>query len=819
MRCEKSGLDCAGYDIKLGWSNPLTISDLDNSLIAMDIEDEKTDTFQRRNVELVQFPRSMKYQTYRELNRNLEILDNCPLELHKFKFRVGPFSVYKIDENGGIIAKQVRDVSQVVENSPLESTIGSIRNGSESSGSQLQFFYKGTPEPRTSNVRRQPSTAEEHTESYDEKSPPAQKTRNYDLNHELIFSKTNNSWVHFELLDYAKLTILAIKGAEHKFNEQNMLHILYPKFFANIESDDWLVDSDKVKKDLFVVDTTGQFTVKPHLQNLMKNFTSDIFSFNRIYYENNYFDTLVIPYLNNILFEFFCKDLASWSANNMHTEQYNEEDFTVEKLKQSIKLAIVYLVLSLSAFKMSRETSDNVVNDDDAYYVDNYLKLSIDVRKMATSIINFHLDEYDSHSERLEQVEKEKQSLEYENLLLLAFLLQIEVDNFFSVYENLELIFAIGDYIIKNKFKKTKFSNFSKLLVNVFKIKYIFFESTQSVNLFNYSISEGDEKMNYRDLNDNYNLGSDDEEEEADNNEDDDDDDDDDNDDHEKKGIQILPTVSNPILAESSKDPPNDYTPMSFTISFNKRRLTGYEEADDDGGGINNVTSSKGHTQEVYSPHPNWTSIVDSNTIHLMYGLPKSLLDLFHETIHLTNHKNIFRKRRVFPRNFPKICADIEDRIMNWNVSQSWKLDIENNSLHKCLHLNVEAMHNALLVYYCRLIKETTPANTITCREYATKALDYLQQLIQFNNKNEDASFRIRPSFWVLLVCGSEIHDSAIQRKLEEIWQLSQQYKLQYNNYWRGKQILYETWKRGNVGDYIGFMDMVREWDVVLCLG
>ena len=26
QRCIKAGIDCAGYNIKLGWSNPLTIS-------------------------------------------------------------------------------------------------------------------------------------------------------------------------------------------------------------------------------------------------------------------------------------------------------------------------------------------------------------------------------------------------------------------------------------------------------------------------------------------------------------------------------------------------------------------------------------------------------------------------------------------------------------------------------------------------------------------------------------------------------------------------------------------------------------------------
>ena len=39
QRCIKAGIDCAGYNIKLGWSNPLTISKDNNALICLGSEE------------------------------------------------------------------------------------------------------------------------------------------------------------------------------------------------------------------------------------------------------------------------------------------------------------------------------------------------------------------------------------------------------------------------------------------------------------------------------------------------------------------------------------------------------------------------------------------------------------------------------------------------------------------------------------------------------------------------------------------------------------------------------------------------------------
>lgn len=548
--------------------------------------------------------------------------------------------------------------------------------------------------------------------------------------------------IHENLVDFAKLTTVAIKGIDYEFNQQNMLHILYPKFFPNLDSDDWLPNMS-ILNYLFLVD--DKLHLFPLLNKLL-DFDSSMFSFNRMVFSPNYYDYLVIPYLKQIFLEYFL-----WKFANSGSDKVSD-----------IKLAIIYLTLSLSSFHKSTKSIE----------LDMYMKLSVELRKIALDIINKHLDSYDDEEET-------GLNFEYEQALLLAILLQIEVDSCYSVYENFDLMFAIADNIIKNKLSK-RLSNFIKFLVNLFKIWYIFFEATQSVNIFNYEIDEKDANINYRDLNENYDLA----------------DSSDENDEEDDEEETFKPTIKNLI----SNKP--DYEPLSFSISFNKRDLTGYDEA-----AREEILPRVVAAKKV--PNFELDGFFNLSTIYLMYGLPKSLLDLLHEITHLTNHKNIFKRKNVFPRNFPRICAETYDKLINWKISDYWELDLRNIS-HRQLHLYAESFHKALIVYFKKLIDEK---NVSSYQDIIIESLNSLIELVEIKG-----DFKIKPIFFILFVCGADVLDKNWQLTIEKLWNLSDSFNCQFNH-WRGKQILYEVWKRRDEGDDIGFMDVIREWDNVLFLG
>lgn len=110
--CIKTGLICAGYDIKLRWSQPLRFSNKTGNPISSlvvfnkkkegDDENSNPEFFQRRSVGFVKWDRDKNfkpYQTYDEMDKVLGILhnsgnDNMVNSENKTKL-LGPFGVFK----------------------------------------------------------------------------------------------------------------------------------------------------------------------------------------------------------------------------------------------------------------------------------------------------------------------------------------------------------------------------------------------------------------------------------------------------------------------------------------------------------------------------------------------------------------------------------------------------------------------------------------------------------------------------------------------------------------------------------------------------
>lgn len=740
LRCIKANLECRGYDIKLGWSRPLSVGK-DNSLITVSDGMEETtedSRFERRNVELVKFPKASQYTTFDQLNAVVSEIEARAAENTNRRIIVGPFTVYCYDSSNKKKTKRRK-----VENPALEEHLG-----------------------------------------FEEKAG-------------LIFSKTDNSYVHYELLMYAKLTIIAIKGSNYVFNEQNMFHILYPKYFPNIDSDDW--QANPLTIDNFIVKQGNSLVVKPYLKNIGDEINADLFSFIVINYEHNYFDTLLKPFLKELLLELIVLGLLEY--RNLVID--NNTDYSKHQLSGHLKLGIIYLLLSITMFQKNTLAKDNRDIKDDEFKLNNFIKISIDLRKLGITIINYHLDEYDTNINKFGPHDN------YDMLMVLSIIFAITIDNYFGVFENYELFYAIGDYIIKHQFKKKRaaLSGLAKYLMNLFMIMSIYYESTQAISMFNYSMSKK-EKKNYGDLEDDYDLIGDDEE----------DDEEEEEEEEEEEGEEESRILWKPKIKNITDEITQNYDPMSFTVTFSKRSESDYEEDE---------PAEEGRVKPQTIPQPNTLSIFKVESGYLMYGMPNTLVDLFHEIVHLTNHKNIFESRKIKPRNFPKICADIEDKLVNFDVEGSWKLsEIRYNPItnrrekifiskfHEALWLNSVSMHNAIIVYFHRLIKQSPIGEY---QRYIEHSLTRLNEMI--TKYGEDREIKINPSFWPILVCGCDIDllkNRRLQKLCEQLWNYRQFSKY---NYWRSKQILFEIWKRQEMGENHSFMDMVREWGIVLNLG
>lgn len=785
QRCVKANLECGGYDIKLGWSEPLTVDRYNRmaTLLMGDNPDSKQSGFLRRHIQVVQFPSHMAYSTFSQVELAIQRIDiwvetKLGRENINRYYKQGPFSVFQFKNKGS------------------QSEIRSSRSRQPSTELKLLPTKKYTP--IRLNLELVLLSLDKNQDQPSENS---------------IFSKTNNSWVHYELLDYAKLTIVAIKGVNYHLGEQNMLHILYPKFFPNIDSDDWDADMNVLNK-LFVFSKFKEVTVFPLFNKLLNTFKLNVSSFLRVYYSTNYWEKILIPFIYKIFGEFIYLDFKS-------NIKVTEDDSMTNKINHT-KLCIVYSVLCLASVQISNCTKNenDSVNNLNSFELDEFLRLSIELRKLTITILNSHLDEYgdededDTHTRVNASNDLE---FEYSELLLLGIVLQIQIDTFFSVFENYDYLYGIGEDLIKSKFlKRENILTLSLYLMSIFKYHHTFYMSTQAITTFNYTMDDEDTKQTYRDIYDGYNLlpGEDVDSDEYEESTDDATTDRTDNSSEKPvhRSIQIKPTISNLITREDDlEDSEPDQSPISFTINFsgNRKRRK-----------VIPKSSSQPPENVAYIPNPMEMGYnhFNSELVYLLIGIPQDLIDLFYNIVQLTNHKNTFKRRKVFPRNFPKICADIEDKLLSWDFSDHWILfsgDHKSGNFildfHRGLYHNIKSFHNSLIVYFNQLIKNLPPT---AFQNNIESTLDHLKELDLLNRSN--SQYRFRPSFWQILICASDALDPKIRKQFQEFWLNSDACGV--SNYWRAKQIIYEVWKRRDDGETMTWMDMIREWEVVLSL-
>lgn len=819
LRCAKANLVCKGYNIVLVWADNVTIGE-DNEMMFVpmgrDAETQRDSGSLRRNVDLVKFPPTMIYDTYEELNKAVSQFDTIG-GVKSRSFVLGPFSVYPI------LLDTPRESSTISQKTPNEATIRTRKRPQELvalSGENLNGTKKLLLESKIElDTASQEHISSHHRGSYKQHSPSqgalagefANRPRSsLDTDSEgSLPSLTDNAYVHYELLELTKLTVLAIKGLRYKFSEQGMLHILYPNFFPNIESDNWKPSSD-ILLSCVLRNDTGQVVLSPILHTVMTYLQSGVLAFTRVSRSMSCWNTLVIPFLKQIFFDIVLEEYPTHEGWQNLIIPKNLDEVPRNLLIRNIKLAIFCLAISISFYVKSLSGS-RTESSPNSFHVNDDLRRSIELRKFGIIILNYHLDEYHDNS-------KPAPDEGYDCYFLLALILQIQADKIFEVFENFELIYAIGDFILKKPVPHHKhMSPVERHLRRMFHILNVFYESTQAINLFNYSIPENDKESKYLDLNENYDLTGDVSDVE------------DDSSVASDADSEVMDFESNVNVASSN----NSSGALSLMVNFASKRPNPKAESFSDIQALYAQMNELPEGRPLNSSFPSPITPRENNgSIYLDIGIPKSLIRLFYETIQLTNHKNVFKSTGVTPRNFPRICAEIQDRIVSWRVESHWRLyeneynPVSNvttriflSDFHQGLYHNVISFHNALKVYFKRLILDSPNERYQSHIEACFSSIKQLVALTQ-KLKTERKSLLFHPSFWPLLICGCDIDIENRPDLKEACQQLWKSPCFNSHNNWRSKQILYEVWhRRLESKEFHGFMDMIREWAIVLSLG
>lgn len=209
--------------------------------------------------------------------------------------------------------------------------------------------------------------------------------------------------------------------------------------------------------------------------------------------------------------------------------------------------------------------------------------------------------------------------------------------------------------------------------------------------------------------------------------------------------------------------------------------------------------------------------------VEISFGIPLSLLELIEKTVRLADHKNWCLRKKIFPRNFPKFCCDLEEELINWKTDWDlYTVDTNNTEIlqfhslfHKALYHLTVAFYNTTLLFFFRLIKEIDP-NLL--QNHVVSTITHLEQLKNLSLRSDFLKdMKIFPPFWCFFISGSNAISSELQYRFDELarkWFVA-------GNKWIGKQIMMEVWRVGNElsnnsrsGDVVSWLDLIKDWEV-----
>ena len=205
--------------------------------------------------------------------------------------------------------------------------------------------------------------------------------------------------------------------------------------------------------------------------------------------------------------------------------------------------------------------------------------------------------------------------------------------------------------------------------------------------------------------------------------------------------------------------------------------------------------------KKIYIPEfPTSETLSGVSMVELNYGLPLSLLDLMIRTITISNHRNWFLRKKVFPRNFPKFCCDLEDDLVSWRIPWDLYESTEkgkqqfHSKFHEALYHIMMCFYNAILMFFYRIIKDMDPS---LLQNYVTSALLHMEELRKITmDQSFSSKYTVLPSFWAYFLCGSDAVNIDVQRRYDRLgsWWFNSGSK------WIGRQMMLEIWRGRNYG-------------------
>ncbi|CAH00611.1 Arg81p [Kluyveromyces lactis] len=823
-RCEKGGLICGGYDVKLRWTRPIQFDTMGNvTATPTGIKDPDEPQYQRRNVDFVRYKEEYVY--YEDMDDELSALSSPPLELisEDKTWIIKKFGVFKGTDKvkKRYVPRKKRKKNQVFINA-IEKAQKKLANKKNKVKTADSDSKEGTnlctPEDMESSSANDDHTSAQQLHSLFE----------FDMN-SLLFP--GNEWISNELRDDALLSASAVQGETIPFmgirqnntpdtpqtpltvdnmgkkngsvngncndgrtsgndNEDELARVYRLLFHRRGSSDQpppptitSETKSGHAKETIGIVPLRNFVELNVPGSTMPRSAIEVIHSqvpdpsiFNRPGNTNPLLDIpttgVHVHGLARFLLNYYLQNVAdlmtvvvlptnSWKTIYFPRALKALGDLTGIGYTSNSRNSLLNALLAVSCFNLQSKFPKNSPE------MKFFLTLGIEFRTQASSFLKRCLSN---------TVNQER----YKDILT-AILSMNSIDVVWGTMADCQVHLAICEDFVENRMKtRPKISAKAKALHRIFSFLKLIQDSTSLDKVRTKEIVI---------LDNNSSIDS-----------------------HISSGISL----SNGEFKESLNREDGKIVIEFFSSpSSGKPSPVAFPKGSHDSSGVTTPIFSNIASESYYYPKSNDT---DNNILSTdaLYGLPNSLILLFSDCVRLARHLEYYRQHNIVtPKAFKKLCTEFEQRILSWKSEWDFKVPgspdhFVNDTIEGVYH-HTMSFYNGLIIYYFTVVKG------LTYKYVKHHVQNVLNSLIQLTELIENKGVKIVPLIWQGFMAGCACIDSNLQLEFKE-W-AAKLCKSGMGSYWGARQIMFEVWRRRLNGEQNDdWFSVYKDWEMNLML-
>ncbi|CAL9736036.1 arginine metabolism regulation protein II [Monosporozyma servazzii] len=248
--------------------------------------------------------------------------------------------------------------------------------------------------------------------------------------------------------------------------------------------------------------------------------------------------------------------------------------------------------------------------------------------------------------------------------------------------------------------------------------------------------------------------------------------------------------------------PTNDHNPQLTPPMFSNIASMSYYPVEETTS-MNNV----GNAMNVESKIPGTDAL---------YGLPNSLILLFSDCVRIARHTEYYNMKYIsVPREFNNLTIRFEKRLLKWKSEWDFYKD---TSKKEFISDTVEALYHHTMSFYYGLViyyfTMTRALNNDFLQNYVLKVLKHLKLMTKVI---KEKNIQLVPLMWQGFIGGCSATEEDTQNEFKE-W-AADLAGSGMGSYWGARQVMYEVWKRRKneeTGD--SWFAVYKDWEMNLML-